>query len=138
VLVIVAIALVACGGDEKDGAAIPSPTGLPSPSPTQPLIAGAPRVAVEAAVNACREKDADTLGDLVLGGADEAEIQALFARGTDVRLGLLTLPDQEQDVVEVDVALTIQRTTGAEEVERTWELQRTADGWLFTSLPDCY
>ena len=103
-----------------------------------PFVAPAPRIAVETAIRACREKDGDALAGLVLGGAAQADIDAMFALGSDVRLLVFSIPDEAGDVVETTVTLAVQRPTGAEEVERTWELQRTPEGWLFTSLPTCY
>jgi hypothetical protein len=83
-------------------------------------------------------KDGELLSRLVIGGASEAEIEALFALGSDAQLRSFTFPADEGETATVSVGLLIQRSTGAEEIERTWELEQTEDGWLFTSLPDCF
>lgn len=116
----------------------PTVTTVPMPTATIPLAASDPKTSVETAVGACRVKDGDLLSRLVIGGASDAELEQLFARGSDVRLRSFTFPTDEGAIVSVSVGLLIQRPTGAEEVERTWELERSEDGWLFTSLPDCY
>lgn len=116
----------------------PAPTNVPKPTATIPLAASDPKTSVETAVGACRVKDGELLSRLVIGGASEPEIESLFAQGIDVQLRSFTFPTDEGDTVSVSVDLLIQRATGAEEVERTWELEQTDNGWLFTSLPDCY
>ena len=70
----------------------------------------------------------------------EAEgVQALFARATDVRLESRTPADIEGDRATVDVRLEVRRDGEVETVERSWELERSADGvWRFSELPDCY
>ena len=108
------------------------------PTATTPLAASDPKTSVETAVGACRVKDGELLSRLVIGGAADAELEALFALGSDVQLRSFTFPTDEGDTVSVSVGLLIQRQTGDEEVERTWELERSEDGWLFTSLPDCF
>ena len=108
------------------------------PTATTPLAASDPKTSVETAVNACRVKNGELLSRLVIGGVPDAELEQLFALGIDVQLRSFTFPGNQGDTVSVSVGLLIQRETGDEEVERTWELERTEDGWLFTSLPDCF
>lgn len=133
--------LVACSGG--DGANGPSPdataTVTPDPTPREPAPAFDPGVTVEQAVQACREKNADRLRNFVAATVTDAEIEALFARGVDVRLLSRSILDGASDDAEVVVTLDIQREDETETVERTWPLERGADGiWRFVELPDCY
>lgn len=143
-LIVAAVALAAaCGGDGASAPATPTP--LP-PTPVRPtatvpaiVIAGDPGLSVTSLIQACRTKDAEDVRALVAGEAPDAELQALFARGEDVQLLRQSVPNELDDQAEVTVLLRIQRSTGVEDEERTWELKRTDEGiWLFTELPDCY
>lgn len=132
--------LVACGGGDGDATPAPAVTVLDTPAqPTVIAPAGDPGVTVELAVQACREKNADRLRSFVAGDVDASQIEALFARGSDVVLLLRTPPEIEDGHATVDVALEVTRERGPERVERTWELEQGDDGvWRFTSLPDCF
>ena len=137
-LSLLALTLSACGSSDSSENATPTATNVPAPTATAPLAANNPKTSVETAVSACRVKNGELLSRLVIGGVPDAELEALFALGIDVQLRSFTFPADEGDTVSVSVGLLIQRETGDEEVERTWELERTEDGWLFTSLPTCY
>jgi hypothetical protein len=131
--------LVACGGGAEEG---PLPTvferPVTTPLDTQPRL-GDPGVAVEQAVQACRQKDPGLLRSFVAPEVSDEEIAALLARGSDVRL-LGRLPAAiDGDAATVEVRLEVDRDGETEDVERVWELERGVDGvWRFTSLPDCY
>lgn len=131
--------LAACGGDEDR--ALP-PTALRTEQLTPVAdapVAGDPGVTVANVVQACREKDGERLRSFVAGRVSEAEIEALFARGSDVQLLSHTVPEPEDGRATVTVRLRVRRDGGAEDVERSWELERGADGvWRLTALPDCY
>ncbi len=136
---LLAITLGACGSSDSSENVTPTATNVPAATATIPLAASDPKTSVETAVSACRVKDGELLSRLVLGGVPDAELEALFALGIDVQLRAFTFPaEDEGDTVSVSVDLLIQRATGGEEVERTWELEQTDDGWLFTALPDCF
>ena len=140
-LVLVAsLALIACGGGG-------SPEGTPTAAiedaathaPTGIAPGGDPTVTVEQAILACREKNAGVLRSFVGADVTDAEIEALFARGRDVRLLVQAEPVLDDSTASVDVRLHIDRDAGFDEVDRSWQLVRGDDGvWRFTSLPDCY
>ncbi len=103
------------------------------------MPSGDPGVTVVNAVQACREKDADRLRSFVAGAVADADVQALFARGTDVRLESQTLPQLAGDRATVAVRLEVRRDGEVETVDRTWALTRSADGvWRLLALPDCF
>lgn len=109
------------------------------PSPASVPAAGDPAAAVENAVLACREKDAERLRTFIAVPVSDQAIQALFARGTDVRLASRTPALTDDGRASVDVRLEIHREGAVDNVQRTWQLARGADGiWRFTELPDCY
>ena len=137
-LSLLALTLSACGSSDSSENVTPTATNVPAPTATAPLAANNPKTSVETAVSACRVKNGELLSRLVIGGVPDPELEALFALGIDVQLRSFTFPADEGDTVSVSVGLLIQRETGDEEVERTWELEQTEDGWLFTSLPNCY
>ena len=132
------LALGACDGGGTASIVTPGATSTPAATPTPTPVLGEPKTIVETAVTACRRKDGELLASLVSGGVSDAELAALFARGSDVRLRSFTFPQEEGTVVTVAVGLLIQRNGGAEEVERMWELEQIGDVWRFTSLPDCF
>ncbi len=132
------LALSACGGGGTASIVTPSATDTPDATPTSTPVLGDPKTIVEIAVTACRRKDGELLASLVSGGVSDAELEALFARGSDVQLRSFTFPPEEGSIASVTVVLQIQRDGGAEEVERMWELERQGDIWRFTSLPDCF
>jgi hypothetical protein len=114
-----------------EGPTVPAPTGIAPP--------GDPGVTVEQALLACREKNSAVLRSFVSGDVTDAEIEAMFVRGRDVRLLVQAEPETADASATVDVRLRIDRESGAEEVERTWSLVRGDDGvWRFVALPDCY
>jgi hypothetical protein len=109
----------------------------PSPTPTPVLSSDLGRT-IENAVLACREKDAVTLRSLIAADVTDQQIDALFALGRDVVLKSQT-PSINGDQASVIVGLLTTRTTGAENVQRTWQLTQGPDGlWRFDALPDCY
>ena len=116
----------------------PSATRTPAATPTPTPVLGEPKTIVEIAVTACRRRDGELLASLVSGGVSDAELEELFAKGSDVQLRSFTFPAEEGSIVSVTVGLFIQRDGGAEEVERMWELEQIGDVWRFTSLPDCF
>ncbi|MEX0785127.1 MAG: hypothetical protein WD939_00675 [Dehalococcoidia bacterium] len=132
----------ACGGAGAGGAATPTaPPPTPAPTATVPqvIVAGDPGLSVTSLIQACRSKDAEEVRALLSVEAPDGELQALFARGDDVQLLRQSVPNELDGQVEVTVLLRIQRDSGIEDEERTWELERTEEGiWLFTELPDCY
>ncbi len=110
-----------------------------APTPEDVLPVGDAGVTVENAIQACREKDGELLRSLVAAPVRDDEIQALFDRGSDVRLARRTPADTEDGRATVTVRLDIRRDGETERVERTWELEQGADGvWRFTALPDCF
>ncbi len=139
VIALAFVSLGACGGSDvsvRPTAAGPT-IAVASPTPDAAAPAGDPGVTVENVIQACREKDSARLRSFIAGAVSEEEIQALFRRGSDVRLAGRTPPriDGERATVEV----RLQRDGESQLVERTWELERGADGvWRFTSLPDCF
>jgi hypothetical protein len=96
-------------------------------------------VTVVNVVQACREKDADRLRSFIASPVSEAEVQALFALGTDVRLESQTLPEVADGRATVSVRLEVHRDGQVESVEREWTLHLDGDGvWRFAALPDCF
>ena len=133
------VSLLACGGGADELRTPTTAATLPRPSPSATPAAGEPSVTVENAVSACREKDADMLRSLITVQATEAEVQALFARGSDVLLKRRSDAAVDGESATVDVSLEIHRDGDVETVERTWTLARGADGnWRLAALPDCY
>ena len=129
----------ACGGSDvaERPTLAPPTTAITLPTLDAAAPAGDPGVTVENVIQACREKDSGRLRTFVAGAVSEEEIQALFRRGTDVRLAGRTQPRIEGKRATVEVRL--ERDGEMELVERTWELERGADGvWRFTTLPDCF
>lgn len=135
------VSFVACtarSAEEPPTPTVPA-TVVPSPTPEDILPAGDPGVTVRNVVLACREKDGDRLRSFVTRTVPEEDIQALFDRGSDVQLLSQTVPRAEAGRASVAVRLRVRRDGEVELVERTWELERGADGvWRFTSVPDCY
>ncbi len=135
------IASLACAGggvDERPTATVATIV-VPTPTPRSLVPTGEVSVTVVNAVRACREKNAELLRSFVLAAVSIEEIEALFDRGTDVRLKSQTVPPVEDGRVSVDVLLEITREAGVESVGHSWELERGADGvWRFTELPDCF
>lgn len=134
-------AFFGCGGG--NGGASPTATApleaTASPSPPAVAPSGDPGVTVENAVQACREKNVDLLRAFVAGAVSEADADALFARGDDVRLALRQQSVFDGDRASVEVSLEIQRNGATEKVARSWNLERSADGvWRFLELPDCF
>jgi hypothetical protein len=134
---LIALVLAACGG----AAHAPTSTAeivTPLPSPTVTVLSGDAVVTIENVVLACREKDATLLRTFLATPVPDEQVQALFALGRDVVLKGQT-PAITGDQASVTVELEIQRATGTERVQRTWQLVRGADGlWRLTALPDCY
>ncbi len=130
--------LVACSST----AHAPTPTvrhtsAAPTPIPTSPLSSDITRT-IENVVLACRQKDAPLLRTYIAVDVSVAQIDALFALGHDV-----TLRSQAANVTgdqaSVTVELQIERDTGFENAQRTWQLTHGPDGlWHLTALPDCY
>jgi hypothetical protein len=135
----IALAAASCGGSDTaddvatsvvDSATVAPPAGLPS---------GDPSVTVVNAIQACREKDGDRLRAFVSPAVPDADVQALFARGMDVRLESQTVPEVEGASATVEVQLEVRREQEIEQVSRTWTLQLDEDGvWRFAGLPDCF
>ena len=142
------LALVACGDGDAEEPATPTVTAtvVETPISASVLPVGDPGATVENVIQACREKDSALLRSFVAAPVREEEIRALFRRGTDVRLAGRTPANVEDGRATVSVRPALGRAFAAdeddgetEEVERTWELERGADGvWRFTALPDCY
>ena len=141
VSVLAFVSFLACAGgsaDERPTATV-AMVETPAPSPDGGLPPGDPGVTVENAIQACREKDGDLLRSLVIASVQDEEIQALFDRGTDVRLARRTPARVEDGRATVSVRLEVRRDGELETVDRTWELEQGADGvWRFTTLPDCF
>ena len=137
-----AVALcTACSGGDTPAPPTPAVTVLETNVPPAPEAARAsdPAVTVENAVQACREKNDTMLRGFVAGDVPDAEIEALFARGTDVLLTGRSVPEIDGDSATVEVMLEIHRDTEIEDVQRSWQLDRGDDGvWRFPELPDCY
>ena len=90
-------------------------------------------------MQACREKDGQLVRGFVAAPVPDAEIEALFARGDDVRLMLRTPAEIEDGGATVEVRLEIRRGGELDTVDRVWQLAFGDDGvWRFTALPDCY
>ena len=139
-IVAAGVAVFACGGGDSARRATPTIgiVATASPSPEALALSGDPGVTVENIVLACREKDAERLRSFVVAPASDEEIAALFARGTDVILKS-AMPKVQGDRATADVRLEVHRGGETEMVERSWELERGADGvWRLTELPDCY
>ena len=78
-------------------------------------------------------------GVVALDAVSVEEIEALFERGSDVRLKSQSVPPVEDGRATVDVVIEITHEAGVETVDRSWELERGADGvWRFAELPDCF
>ena len=135
------IASLACAGesvDERPTATVATIV-VPTPTPRSLVPTGEVSVTVENAIRACREKNAELLRSFVLDAVSLEEIEALFDRGTDVRLKSQSVPPVEDGRATVDVLLEITREAGIESVDRSWELERGVDGvWRFDKLPDCF
>ncbi len=133
--------LGSCAGGDGDAPATPAaPVVVATATPQGDLSpAGDPGITVEQAIQACREKNSALLRSFVAGPISEEEIQALFARGSDVLLKGRTVPEVEDGRAMVEVHLEVRRNGDAEMVDRDWELERGLDGiWRLTSLPDCF
>ena len=135
------IASLACAGggvDERPTATVAT-IEVPTPTPRTLALTGEVSVTVENAVRACREKNAELLRSFVLDAVSVEEIEALFERGSDVRLKSQSVPPVEDGRATVDVVIEITHEAGVETVDRSWELERGADGvWRFAELPDCF
>ena len=135
------IASLACAGggvDERPAVTVATIV-VPTPTPRSLVPTGEVYVTVENAVSACREKNAELLRSFMLDAVSLDGIQALFDRGMDVRLKSQSVPPVEDGRATVDVLLEITREAGIESVDRSWELERGADGvWRFARLPDCF
>ena len=126
-------------GDERLAPTITSITGAGAPSTETISPAGDPGVTVGQVIQACREKDADRLRSFVAGAVTQQEVEALFARGTDVQLMSQTVPRAEGGRATVIVRLRVRRDGATETADRAWELEWDADGvWRLTALPDCF
>ena len=134
----VALVAFACGDDGER--IIPEITTEEQPTVDgSPRPSGDPGVTVLNAVLACREKDVDRLRGFVSGPLTDAEVEALFALGSDVQLLSQTVPAVIDETASVTVRLQIQRDAGSDDVERTWDLAQDDDGvWRFLTLPDCF
>ena len=137
-IALAALVTLACGGGSSA-----QPTVAPTfvANATQPPIAslGDPGLTVANAVIACNEKDAGVLKTFVAGDVSLRDIAALFARGRAVRLRSQTIPEPGGNSASITVGLHIERDASSEDVERTWDLVRGADGlWRLTQLPDCF
>ncbi|MGB2693735.1 MAG: hypothetical protein WBD55_00945 [Dehalococcoidia bacterium] len=109
------------------------------PATPAPAQAGDPATTVENVIQACREKDGGRLRTFIANDVSEADIQALFARGTDVRLVGRAPAAIEADAAAVDVRLEITREGKTETVDDIWDLELGADGvWRLVGLPDCF
>ena len=135
------IASLACAGgdvDERPTATVAT-IEIATPTPRTLALTGEVSVTVENAVRACREKNAELLRSFVLDAVSFEEIEALFDRGMDVRLKSQSVPPVEDGRATVDVVIEITHEAGVETVDRSWELERGADGvWRFAELPDCF
>ena len=135
------VLFAACTAGSSGGQATPTvqPTAAPTPTSDQIVLAGDPAVTVENVVLACREKDVRRLQSFVAAAVSEEEVLALFALGTLERLAGRSPPVIEDGRATVAVRLEVRRGGEPETVERTWELERGADGvWRLTALPDCF
>lgn len=135
------IASLACAGGGIDERPTATVATIEDPTPTARSLVptGEVSVTVVNAIRACREKNAELLRSFVLDAVSIEEIQALFDRGTDVRLLSQSVPVVEDGRATVDVVIEIIHEFGGEPVSRSWELERGVDGvWRFTELPDCF
>jgi len=90
-------------------------------------------------VQACREKDTERLRALVPASVSDDEIAHMLAGGSDVQLLSQSVPDTSGDSVSIDVSVRVTSESGPTIVQRTWDLERGADGvWRLTALPDCF
>lgn len=132
-------ASLSCDGGDSDDLASTTLTSTPTSAPAGDLPSGDPSVTVVNVVQACREKDGDRLRSFVAGDVGDADVEALFDRGSDVRLESQTLPEIEGDRATVAVRLEVHRDGEIESVDRDWDLQRDNDGvWRLIALPDCF
>lgn len=134
------LAFAACTGATPDELPTASPAATIAPAPTREAVvpAGEPGVTVEIAVLACREQDGELLRALTAGPVTDEELQALFDRGTLLRLVSQTVPEAPGDGTSITVRLEVSRDGATETVERDWALERSEDGvWRLTELPDC-
>ena len=140
-LTLLLAASLSCNSDDSAGdraatTLLSTPTTSASPGD---LPSGDPSVTVVNVIQACREKDGDRLRSFVAGTVADADVQALFARGADVRLESQTLPEIQGARETVTVRLEVRRDGEVESVNRDWTLQRDADGvWRLITLPDCF
>ena len=134
------VLFTACtGGTARPATPTAQATAAPTPTTDQIVPAGDPAVTVENVVLACREKDVRRLQSFVAAAVSEEEVRALFALGTLERLAGRSPPVIEDGRATVAVRLEVRRGGEPETVERTWELERGADGvWRLTALPDCF
>ncbi len=130
--------LAACGGgDGPSSTPVAVRTATTTPSVND--VAGDPGVTVQQAILACREKNAPLLRTFVSGEVTDEEIEALFARGRDVRLVAQREAQIEDGAAVVEVTIEVQRDDGVDTIALPWELERGPDGvWRFVALPDCY
>lgn len=138
-IVTLSILATACGGG--DDAALPTPPPSVVATPTSPGVStlGDPGLTVRNVVEACREKDAALIQSYVSGTPSIGDIEAIFARGSDVQLLSQTVPDAIEETTTITVRLRIRRDSGSDEVARDWDLVRGADGlWRLTEPPDCF
>ena len=135
-----ALLFLAGCGDSESPERLPTATSLPSTTtPEQIAPVGDPGVTVENAIQACREKDGGRLRTFVAEAVSDEQLQALFSKGTDVRLASRTPAIVEDGRATVSVRLDLRQGGELETVDRTWELERGSDGvWRFTTLPDCF
>ena len=135
---LVAVVLIACGSADSRPPIVVVTSAASSPTP---LVAARndPGAIVSAAVQACREKDVQRLSGLVVPSVSDADIAAMYARGTDVQLLSQSVPDAGGDSVSIDVGLRITSEGGEAVVHRTWDLRRGGDRvWRLTELPKCF
>lgn len=137
-LVAAGLIVAACGGDGDSEAEpeIVTSTALPATRP--PDGASGPGVAVTAIVQACREKSVAGMRSLVPDAVTDAEIAGMFDEGSDVQLLSQSVPEDQNDRVEIDVSLRVTSDAGEEIVQRTWELERDEGVWQATALPHCF
>jgi hypothetical protein len=133
------VVLAACGGG-ADARPTPTPPATPISEPTlPPQVLGDPGVTVENVVQACQVKDAALLSSFLAAPVDPDEIEAMFARGTDVRLAVRRPAEIEGSLATVELTLEVHGAIDNGLIDRTWELEQGEDGvWRLTELPDCY
>lgn len=134
--------VVGCGGGENETATTsPAATSVVLGATRSATVApqGDPGGTIENVILACSEKNGPLLRTFVAQPVSDEELDALFAVGTDVRLAVRAPAEVEGDRATVEVRLEVTREGEAQLVDRTWELERGADGvWRFIELPDCY